>query len=82
MEFQTLVAEVDFNYNTDKDEFGDRDRIVSLNRFTSEEGQSVIGFTFMLGRKKGNSSLYDDTITLVLPYEEFIAKIKTLEPLK
>jgi len=73
MEFQKIVAEVDFNYEEDEKEFGRGDRIVSLNRFTDEEKQDVLGITFKLGRKE------DDTMNLILPYREFIQKVESLE---
>jgi hypothetical protein len=73
MEFQEIVAEVGFNYDKDAEEFGKEDRIVSLNRFTDEEGQDVIGISFNLGRKE------DDTFNLILPSGEFIQKLFSLE---
>ena len=73
MEFQKVVAEISFNYPEDAEEFKDSDRIIRLNRFTSEEGQNVVAITFNLGRKE------DDSISLVLPYAELIEKLDTLE---
>jgi len=73
MEFQKIVAEVDFIYHEDGKEFGRGDRIVYLNRFTDEEKQDVLGITFKLGRKE------DDTMKLILPYREFIQKVESLE---
>lgn len=72
MESQKIVAEVDFNRDEDKEEFGCNDRIVSLIRFIDEEGQDVLGLTFHLGRKE------DDTMNLVVPYTEFRGKIVVL----
>lgn len=72
MEFQKIVTEVGFNYPGDNEEFGRGDRIVSLNRFNDEANQDVLGITFKLGRKE------DDSISLVLPYREFVEKVTSL----
>ena len=72
MEFQKIVAGVDFNYEADRDEFKGADRIIRLNRFIDEDGQDVLGITFDLGRKE------DDSMSLILPFEEFVTKINSL----
>ena len=73
MEFQKIVAEVDFNYDDDKTEFKTNDRIARLNRFIDEDGQDMLGITFDLGRKE------DDSMNLVFPCREFREKIMILE---
>ena len=73
MEFQKIAAEIDFNRVEDKEEFGTEDRIVRVNRFAEEDGQDVLGITFELGRQE------DDSMNLILPYPEFLDKIKSLE---
>ena len=76
MEFQKIVGEIDFNYDDDKVEFKTDDRIVRLNRFFNEEGQDTLAIIFNLGRKE------DDSMGLMLPYEEFGDKIRVLVPIK
>jgi len=73
MEFQTIIAEVDFNHEDDREAFGVGNRVASLNRFTNDEGQDRIGITFALGRKQ------DDTINVIVPSSEFIEKLFSLE---
>ena len=73
MEFQNIVAKISFNYDKDEEEFGKGNRIVSLNRFTDEEGQDVIGITFELGPEE------DHTLRLALPSIEFIEKLFSLK---
>ena len=72
MEFEKIVAEVDFNYDEDKAEFKTADRIVRLNRFTNEDRQDMLAITFNLGRKE------DDSMNLILPFGGFVTKIESL----
>ena len=75
-DYQKVIAEVSFNRMDDREEFGEEDRIVSINRFTREEKhENLIGLSFLLARRTDG----DDTISLVLPYAEFMAKIVDLE---
>ena len=76
MEFEKIVTGVDFNYEDDKDEFKRGDRIVRLNRFIDEDGQDVLGMTFNLGCKE------DDSMSLILPFGEFVTKIESLTVIK
>lgn len=71
---QKIVTEISFNRIDDREEFGEEDRIASINRFTNE-GRSLIGITFLLGRHQDE----DDTISLVFSYAELMAKIIELE---
>ena len=73
MNTQKIVAEVGFNYDDDKREFGEQDKIINLYHMSNEDGQEMLTMVFKLGRKE------DDTMNLSLPYREFISKIGPLE---
>jgi hypothetical protein len=67
-DMQSMVGEIDFDYDKDRKEFGAGDRIVRLISCVNEEGIPVISLIFNLGREE------DDSITLQLNSEEFIQK--------
>lgn len=73
-DYQKVIAEVSFNYPADGEEFGEEARIIGINRFI-DKGAGLIGFSFSLGRRTDG----EDTMSLILPYAELMAKILELE---
>ena len=73
-DYQKVIAEVSFNYPADGEEFGEEARIIGINRFV-DNGEGLIRFSFSLGRRTDG----EDTMSLVLPYAEFMEKILELE---
>lgn len=67
-----LIADIGFNRNDDKEEYGTEDKIVRVCRFKEEE-QHKIGVSFELGRKK------DDTLNLTFDLAELLTAIVSCE---
>ena len=62
-----IIADVNFNRDGDREEFGCRRRIVDI---TLSDGILAVGFE--MGRKE------DDVLTLLLDWQEFILKLGKL----
>lgn len=69
---ERIIAEIDFNRDDDKKEYGTDNRIVRVSRF-KEDGLSKVGITFNLGRRE------DDAITLVFGVAELAIVIASCE---
>lgn len=65
----SIEAEIDFNYNGDKEEFSEKPRNATLISSIDEDGQSKVSISFDLGRKE------DDDVTLTFDTEEFVQKL-------
>lgn len=67
-----LIADIDFNWDDDKKEFGTADKVVRMCRFKEEDTHKV-GFSFELGRKD------DDTLNLTFELAELLTAIASCE---
>ena len=67
--FPQVVADIDFNRDSDIEKFGSGDRIVTLNCFSEENKEDKVGFSFLLGRKE------DEAISLVFDVKELVQKL-------
>ena len=67
-----LVADIDFNRNDDKEEFGTDDKVVRVCRFR-EPDKHRVGFSFELGRRE------DDTLNLTFELAELLTAIASCE---
>ncbi len=67
--FESIIGEVDYNYDEDRNEFGSDDKQIKINAIINSEGTSILILSFNLGRKE------DDSINISLDLDEFNLKI-------
>ena len=67
-----VIADIDFNWDDDKKEFGTDDKVVRICRF-KEEDEHKVSFVFELGRKE------DDTLNLTFELAQLLTAIVSCE---
>lgn len=67
-----LIADIDFNRDDDRKEFGTADKVVRVYRF-KEEDEHKVGFSFELGHKE------EDVLHLTFELAELLTAIANSE---